>query len=93
VQREAGPELIMPLVDSVTVGRLEDNDIVVDDSTVSARHARLSRQNGNWIIEDTNSSNGTFLNGRRITEPIRIDDEDCVRVGRTTIKLELKSGR
>jgi hypothetical protein len=89
VAGDKGPPLIVPLTNNITVGRLPANDIVINDNTVSSRHARVIRQNGGWIIEDSGSSNGTFLNGKRIIEPCPLADDDRIKVGRTIITIEL----
>jgi serine/threonine protein kinase len=52
----------------VAVGRAESNDIVVDDPDVSKRHLVLDRRNGRWWIEDVGSTNGTRVDGRRLTK-------------------------
>ena len=53
----------------LTLGRAEDNDIVIDDAEVSRHHARLTWQGNTWVIEDLGSSNGTYINGQRISAP------------------------
>ncbi len=63
-----------------TIGRWEDNDIVVDDRWVSRHHARIRRGEDDYIVEDLSSKNGTFLNGRRITGPAALSDGDQVQV-------------
>lgn len=55
-----------------TVGRLPDNDIVLDDDTVSGRHARIEPAGDGWKLKDLGSSNGTHVNGREIKSmPLR----------------------
>ena len=54
--------------DEVTVGRVPDNDIVLDDVTVSRRHAMLVRNAGTWLVRDLRSLNGTYLNQKRVDE-------------------------
>jgi DNA-binding response OmpR family regulator len=63
-----------------TIGRWEDNNIVVDDRWVSRYHARIRRENDHYVIEDLSSKNGTFVNGRRISEPTVLADGDQVQV-------------
>jgi len=52
--------------DSLTVGRKEDNDIVVDNPAISGHHCRISVQGGTYFVEDLDSTNGTFVNEKRI---------------------------
>jgi serine/threonine-protein kinase len=59
----------VPLTDAVlTVGRKEDNDLVIDNLAVSGRHARIARIGNEFIIQDTESTNGIFLNGEKIAQ-------------------------
>ena len=52
----------------ITIGRTEQNDVCFSSPVVSSKHAILSYKNGKWIVQDTNSSNGTFVNGQRVTK-------------------------
>lgn len=74
---------------SLTLGRSRANDVRLDgDEYVSARHARVeARLDGVWV-EDLGSTNGTFVNGGRVTSARRLDDGDVVRVGQTDLRLE-----
>lgn len=69
----------------LTVGSATDNDIVVDDVSVSRIHALLHLLNGRWFIEDCGSRNGISVNGRQVTSmhPLRSADE--VRLGRARL--------
>lgn len=59
----------MPLEKKVTtIGRAHTNDIILDSLVVSGAHARIVNEGGRYFIEDNNSTNGTFLGGRRITK-------------------------
>jgi DNA-binding response OmpR family regulator len=63
-----------------TIGRWEDNDVVVDDRWVSRNHARLRREGERYLLEDLGSRNGTLLNGRRITDQAMLADGDRIQV-------------
>lgn len=72
----------------IRIGRLADNDIVVDDARVSGHHARLIVVTGyRTMIEDTGSSNGTFLNSpdRRVTGPTPIAEPDTLYFGKLAV--------
>jgi hypothetical protein len=58
--------------DVTRVGRGADNDVVVDETTISSHHFEIRRENGDFKIQDLNSTNGTFVNGERIGEAILI---------------------
>ncbi len=72
---------------SMLVGRHADCDIVLPGNGVSRRHARIESMNGLLLIEDLNSTAGTFLNGQRIEGKMVIADEDVVRIDEYTISL------
>ncbi|MEK7867161.1 MAG: FHA domain-containing protein, partial [Planctomycetota bacterium] len=65
----------------VTIGKADDNDVVIVRPNVSRHHAKLVLKNGGMVVEDLNSTNGTLLNGERVigSQPFGPDDE--VRVG------------
>jgi len=70
-----------PLAKAVTtIGRAEDNDIVVDDRWVSRYHAQLRRDEGSYVVVDQDSKNGTLVNGQRIAGPVALTDGDQVQV-------------
>lgn len=71
----------------VAIGR-QDTDLVVEDPEVSRRHAVLRSSDGSVIVEDLDSTNGTFVNGERIRSPIAVGPGDEIRVGRTTLEIE-----
>jgi hypothetical protein len=71
----------------MAIGR-QDGDLVLEDPEVSRRHAVLRRSGGSVIVEDLDSTNGTFVNGERIQGPISVGAGDQVRVGRTTLEIE-----
>lgn len=65
----------------ITIGRLPDNDVTIDTPVVSRRHARLVRGGDGWTVEDLGSTNGTFLNGQRITGSLPVRPGDRLEVG------------
>jgi pSer/pThr/pTyr-binding forkhead associated (FHA) protein len=73
------------------IGRSKDVGVALSDPEVSRRHARLSSYDGVVYVEDLRSRNGTFLNGRRVTEAIEVREGDEVDVGAT--RLVVKSVR
>lgn len=79
-----GPEIgtrFMLTGDQVSIGRVPDNDIQLDDVTVSRQHAVLVRQGDAWLVRDLGSLNGTYVNSGRVDESsVRHGDE--VQIGR-----------
>ncbi|GAA4683907.1 hypothetical protein GCM10023215_18080 [Pseudonocardia yuanmonensis] len=75
------------LTTRLTVGRLPDNDVVLDDLLVSRRHAELHRSGAGWRIVDLNSGNGTFVNGVRVTSA-EITPRDVVGIGHALLQLQ-----
>ena len=70
------------------VGRDPEADLVLKDPEVSRRHARFESRNGAIFVGDLSSRNGSFLNGRRIREPIEVREGDALDVGTTRIVVK-----
>lgn len=70
----------------ITIGRLPDNDVVLDDLLVSRRHAELQQTPSGWSITDLGSGNGTFVNGRRVTATA-VTPDDVIGIGRGLLQL------
>jgi hypothetical protein len=75
-------EHFIPRAEQTTIGRSPDNDIFLDDVTVSRKHAVLSQNGNEFLIEDLGSLNGTFVNRRRIEAPTRLESGDEVQIGK-----------
>jgi FHA domain/zinc-ribbon domain len=74
-------EHFVPQSERTTIGRSPDCDIFLDDVTVSRKHAVLVQKDGEFLIEDQGSLNGTFLNRRRI-ESGRLENGDELQIGK-----------
>jgi pSer/pThr/pTyr-binding forkhead associated (FHA) protein len=75
-----------PLTDvTVSIGRAIENDILITSRRVSREHARVRREGWRAILEDLNSSNGTFLNDERVLAPVELHDEDRITIGDVTL--------
>jgi pSer/pThr/pTyr-binding forkhead associated (FHA) protein len=74
----------------VTLGRAAENDLVLDsDEFASVKHARIEpRRDGVWV-EDLNSTNGTFVNGMKLSRRQKLTPGDVIRVGETDFRYEL----
>lgn len=86
---KGGQERRIPFsVPELTVGRVQGNDLVLPKGNVSKRHARILFREGRFIVTDLNSTNGTYVNRRRITQATIIRDGDKVYVGDFVIRVE-----
>ncbi len=65
----------------VTIGRVQGNDVILPKGNVSKRHARIVLKDGKFIIVDLKSTNGTYVNGRKITSPLVVKESDKVYIG------------
>ena len=78
------PEQQYPISQEITiVGREAINDLVVNDPEVSRRHCRLMLDKGGYLIEDLGSTNGTFVNGQRVTSPVPLYHGDTIELGKS----------
>lgn len=83
----------IPLIDSLVIGRSLSLDIVVSDPMSSRMHARFFVKDGCGWVEDLGSSNGSFLNGRRLLEATRIAVGDVLSIGQSTFYVESRIER
>ena len=73
---------------TITLGRAHDSTIVLDDDYASSRHARIyPDRDGQWIVEDLGSTNGTYLDRNRLTTPTPVPVGAPIRIGKTVIEL------
>src|SRR5579872_197572 len=72
---------------TMTIGRLPDNHIQVDNPAVSGHHARLTWDGSGYVLEDTNSLNGTYVNNHRIAKTV-LKDGDNILVGKHTLAFK-----
>lgn len=72
---------------SVVIGRAPDCTLVVDDDYASTRHARIYQAGDDWMVEDLGSTNGTFVDGQRLIEPVALHPGTAVRIGQSVIEI------
>lgn len=72
----------------ITIGRAQDSTLVLDDDYASTNHCRIYSAGGDWIVEDLNSTNGTWLNKTRITRPTVLPNGVPLRIGRTVMQVQ-----
>ena len=73
--------------DQITIGRSNDATLVLSDDYASSRHARLFPQDGQWIVEDLGSTNGTYLDRQKVTQPTPVPAGVPIRIGKTVLEL------
>ena len=78
-------------VHGVTIGRLPDNMLVIDNAAVSGRHARVYREGERYVVEDLKSTNGTFIHSKPITT-YTLRDGDAMLVGKHTVVFSMAGG-
>jgi hypothetical protein len=71
----------------ITIGRANDATLVLNDDYASTRHARLFPQDGQWIVEDLGSTNGTYLDRQKVTQPTPVPPGVPIRIGKTVLEL------
>ncbi len=74
----------VPLQGNLQVGRADACQIKLSDTYVSSFHARIFSRDGQWYVEDLGSTNGTLVNGRRITRQA-LSDGDVIRIGHSVL--------
>jgi hypothetical protein len=71
---------------TIQVGRAPSCQIRLNDNYISQLHAKISERNGSWVVEDLGSTNGTYLNQRKVTVPTELSAGDRIRVGKTVLE-------
>lgn len=72
----------------ITIGRGPENNVVIDDYKISRTHLQIVENNGVYSIVDLNSANGTYVNGQRISGEVRLQPNDVVKIGDTTLQWQ-----
>jgi Inner membrane component of T3SS, cytoplasmic domain len=73
--------------EQITLGRANDATLVLNDDYASSRHARIFPQDGQWIVEDLGSTNGTYLDRQKVTRPTPVPLGVPIRIGKTVLEL------
>jgi pSer/pThr/pTyr-binding forkhead associated (FHA) protein len=73
---------------TLQIGRAPSCQIRLTDTYISQLHAKISERNGSWVVEDLGSTNGTYLNQRKVTSPAAIAPGDRIRVGKTVLEVQ-----
>lgn len=78
---------IIPVRETISFGRKQDNSIVLNDEFVSGYHAKIYIKNNIFYLEDLGSTNGTFVNGQKIQGRIKLNVNDQIRLGNIVFKV------
>jgi pSer/pThr/pTyr-binding forkhead associated (FHA) protein len=76
-----------PLTEEVTLGRAAGCQVTLDDTYASQLHARVFQRDGTVYVEDLGSTNGTYLNRRKVTGPMVVQRGDKLQIGNTVLEL------
>jgi pSer/pThr/pTyr-binding forkhead associated (FHA) protein len=80
--------MVRPLGDrTITLGRATGVDIPLDDVYASDEHAQIVPDDGGWSVRDLGSTNGTFLNGAKLTRVTPLASGDQLRLGKTRVEV------
>jgi len=71
----------------ITLGRANDATLVLNDDYASSHHARIFPQDGQWIVEDLGSTNGTYLDRQKVIRPTPVPLGVPIRIGKTVLEL------
>lgn len=84
---EGGPSVVGLDRERVVIGRSAHTTVPVADVYVSDEHALIAEDDGAWTVRDLGSTNGTYLNGAKVTQPTPLAAGDQVRIGKTRIEV------
>lgn len=78
---------VIPIGESLTIGRSEENMLVLEDKYVSSRHLKIFYRNTDYILEDLDSTNGTFVNDSKVKGRVILQKGYKIKVGTSTFKV------
>jgi hypothetical protein len=83
---KAGLEIELPS-EQLAIGRSSESGLVIRDDYTSTHHARLMLWKDGWVVQDLDSTNGTFLDGTRVTQPTPVPMNTPITIGQTSFEL------
>lgn len=87
VRSETQAGLRFLVQDVVVLGRSNEADVVLDDPYASEFHVRFTTKDGRVVLADLGSTNGTYVNGRRVVSPLHLSRGDAVQIGKTVLEV------
>jgi hypothetical protein len=88
VRSETQQGMEVEVTDATVLGRSDEADVLLDDPYASEFHMRLLAQENGLVLHDLGSTNGTYVNGRRVTAPTTLRRGDSVQVGKTVMEVK-----
>lgn len=73
----------------LVIGRAPNCDLPLSDEFASNMHAKLVKVGNDWVLQDLNSTNGTYLDGKRVTTPMVVKPNNTIRIGATNFELRV----
>ncbi|MBN1289728.1 MAG: FHA domain-containing protein [Actinobacteria bacterium] len=89
VTSESGQGAKYNLGRAVSIGRAPDCEIIIDDTYISNKHASIYESGGAYLVEDMGSTNGTYVNGRKISYPLELRPGDRIKIGKSVFEFKL----
>lgn len=87
MRSDTQPGLDFTVDDALVLGRSSEADIVIEDPYASEFHLRLTAREGRLVLSDLGSTNGTYVNGRRVSTPVDLSRGDAVQIGKTVMEV------
>jgi pSer/pThr/pTyr-binding forkhead associated (FHA) protein len=88
VRSDAQPGLDVTVRDVMVLGRSDEADIKIEDPYASEFHVRFVAKDGRLVLHDLGSTNGTYVNGRRVSAPLDLNRGDAVQIGKTVLEVK-----
>ncbi len=73
--------------EGMVIGRAAECQVCLEDEFASHLHSRISLSQGGYLIEDLGSTNGTYVNGRKINYPVELRNGDRIKIGKTILEF------
>ena len=77
------------LSEDLNIGRAANSNVIIDDTYASQQHARIFAHNDTYCVEDLGSTNGTYVNGRKISYPLELRVGDRIKIGKTVLEFRI----
>lgn len=88
VRPATGDKNTYRLIDNFTIGRASDNDLVLEDTFASQHHAKILATGDGFVLQDLDSTNGTFIEGKRVSELVPLHDGTTITIGKASLAYE-----